>query len=141
MQRVLLANDGIGAAHPDDASPSLTPGSVPVRLTKYHRVAREFRDRANLHEVSRKALPRVPRIVLWCESGVWVAGRQPYEVATKAIKALETERSAHPDPAIRRPGRRVRRATLLAGTAIVFRSAAATSLKRDSSNPDETVRG
>lgn len=36
---------------------------VPARLTKYHRVAREFRDRTSLHEVSRKALPRVLRIV------------------------------------------------------------------------------
>lgn len=36
---------------------------VPARLSKYHPVAREFRDRTNLHEVSRKALPRVLRIV------------------------------------------------------------------------------
>jgi hypothetical protein len=39
--------------------------AVPVsaRLSKYHPVAREFRDRTSLHEVSRKALPRVLRIV------------------------------------------------------------------------------
>jgi hypothetical protein len=36
---------------------------VPARLSKYHLVAREFRDRTSLHEVSRKALPRVLRIV------------------------------------------------------------------------------
>ena len=36
---------------------------VPARLSKYHPVAREFRDRTSLHEVSRKALPRVLRIV------------------------------------------------------------------------------
>ena len=36
---------------------------VPARLSKYHPVAREFRDRTNLHEVSRKALPRVLRNV------------------------------------------------------------------------------
>jgi hypothetical protein len=34
-----------------------------MRLTKYHPVAREFRDRTNLHEISRKALPRALRIV------------------------------------------------------------------------------
>jgi hypothetical protein len=36
---------------------------VPGRLSKYHPVAQEFRNRTNLHEVSRKALPRVLRIV------------------------------------------------------------------------------
>jgi hypothetical protein len=36
---------------------------VPARLSKDHPVAREFRDRTSLHEVSRKALPRVLRIV------------------------------------------------------------------------------
>src|SRR5207245_4749717 len=36
---------------------------VPARLSKYHPVAQEFRNRTSLHEVSRKALPRVLRIV------------------------------------------------------------------------------
>jgi hypothetical protein len=36
---------------------------VPARLSKYHPVAEEFRNRTKLHEVSRKALPRVLRIV------------------------------------------------------------------------------
>lgn len=36
---------------------------VPSRLRKYHCVAREYRDRTSLHEVSRKTLPRALRIV------------------------------------------------------------------------------
>ena len=36
---------------------------VPARLSKYHPVAVEFRNRTALHEVSRQALPRVLRIV------------------------------------------------------------------------------
>jgi hypothetical protein len=36
---------------------------VPARLSKFHPVAQEFRNRTSLHEVSRKALPRVVRIV------------------------------------------------------------------------------
>jgi hypothetical protein len=36
---------------------------VPARLRKYHPVAQEFRNRPDLHEVSRKALPRALRIV------------------------------------------------------------------------------
>ena len=36
---------------------------VPARLSKVHPVAQEFRNSASLHEVSRKALPRVLRIV------------------------------------------------------------------------------
>jgi hypothetical protein len=36
---------------------------VPARLSKYHPVAQEFRNRTSLHEVSRKALPRALRIV------------------------------------------------------------------------------
>ena len=47
----------------EEPSVGLSPIAVPARLTKYHRVAREFRDRTNLHEVSRKALPRALRIV------------------------------------------------------------------------------
>lgn len=36
---------------------------VPARLTKYHRVARQFRDRTDLQQISRKALPRALRII------------------------------------------------------------------------------
>jgi hypothetical protein len=36
---------------------------VPARLRNYHAVAKDFRNRTSLHEVSRKALPRVLRIV------------------------------------------------------------------------------
>src|SRR2546430_14063465 len=34
---------------------------VPARPRKHHRVAQEFRNRTSLHEISRKALPRVLR--------------------------------------------------------------------------------
>jgi hypothetical protein len=51
---------------------------VPARLTNYHRVAREFRDRTNLQEVSRKALPRVLRIV---HALATEAERRGYQVA------------------------------------------------------------
>lgn len=57
----------VGGANLDTASrqpaAALKPVAVPARLRKYHRVACEFRDRTNLHEVSRKALPRLLRIV------------------------------------------------------------------------------
>jgi hypothetical protein len=56
-------NDGMAVADRDDASQGLAPVPVPARLSKYHRLAREFRDRTNLHEVSRKTLPRVLRII------------------------------------------------------------------------------
>lgn len=36
---------------------------VPARLTKYHRVARQFRDRTSIQQISRKALPRALRII------------------------------------------------------------------------------
>ena len=39
------------------------PVLVPARVSRYHRVARDFRDRTYLHEISRKALPRAARIV------------------------------------------------------------------------------
>jgi hypothetical protein len=59
-----LLTDGTPAAiGEEEASVALAPVPVPVRLTKYHPVAREFRDRTNLHEISRKALPRALRIV------------------------------------------------------------------------------
>src|SRR3954453_16206157 len=31
---------------------------VPTRVARYHRVARQMRDRTSLHQISRKALPR-----------------------------------------------------------------------------------
>jgi hypothetical protein len=58
-----LATDGTVTADGQEELPGLLPVPVPARLSKYHRVAREFRDRTKLHEVSRKALPRVLRIV------------------------------------------------------------------------------
>ncbi|HVW46838.1 MAG TPA: hypothetical protein VHA76_07290, partial [Solirubrobacterales bacterium] len=36
---------------------------VPARLTKYHRVARQFRDHTDLQQISRKALSRALRII------------------------------------------------------------------------------
>jgi hypothetical protein len=56
---------------------------VPTRLTRYHRVAQEFRDRTNLHEVSRKALPRVLRIV---HALTKEAERRGYEVACIRVR-------------------------------------------------------
>jgi 5-methylcytosine-specific restriction endonuclease McrA len=35
---------------------------------------------------------------LWCESGVWVAGRQPYDVAMNAVEALEIRALSAPRP-------------------------------------------
>jgi hypothetical protein len=58
-----LIADESGTAERSEDSTGLLTVPVPPRLGKYHRVAREFRDRASLHEVSRKALPRVLRIV------------------------------------------------------------------------------
>jgi hypothetical protein len=58
-----LVTDGRVTVDGQEDSPALLPVPVPARLSKYNRVTREFRDRANLHEVSRKALPRVLRIV------------------------------------------------------------------------------
>jgi hypothetical protein len=59
----LVTDPSIAAVGDEEHSLALTRVPVPIRLTKYHRVAREFRDRTNLHEISRKALPRVLRIV------------------------------------------------------------------------------
>ncbi len=60
-----LVADEAAAKLRGDGEPllALTPVPVPARVTKYHRVAREFRDRTNLHEMSRKALPRALRIM------------------------------------------------------------------------------
>jgi hypothetical protein len=53
-----------GATAPNGAvSVQLSPVPVPARLSKSHRVAREFRDRTSLHEISRKSLPRAVRLV------------------------------------------------------------------------------
>jgi hypothetical protein len=59
----LVTDPRIAAVGDEEPSPALTPVPVPIRLAKYHPVAREFRDRTNLHEISRKALPRALRIV------------------------------------------------------------------------------
>jgi hypothetical protein len=59
----LVTDDVTAEARDEEAPLELSPVPVPMRLTKYHRVAREFRDRTNLHEISRKALPRALRIV------------------------------------------------------------------------------
>jgi|SRR5579872_3284198 len=59
----LVTEPGIAADGDEEPSLALTPFPVPMRLTKYHRVAREFRDRTTLHEISRKVLPRALRIV------------------------------------------------------------------------------
>jgi hypothetical protein len=60
-----LMTDGVAARDggADEPASELTPVRVPARLSKYHPVAHEFRDRTTLHEVSRKALSRVLRIV------------------------------------------------------------------------------
>ncbi|HZR93052.1 MAG TPA: hypothetical protein VFA44_11685 [Gaiellaceae bacterium] len=77
-----LVTDGRFAADGQEDPPGLLPVPVPARLSKYHRVAREFRDRTNLHEVSRKALPRVLRIV----HALAVEGeRRGYEVSCVRI--------------------------------------------------------
>jgi hypothetical protein len=73
-----LATHGMVAPDHDERSPGLTPVPVPTRLSKYHRVAREFRNRTALHEVSRRALPRVLRIV---HALALEAERRGYEVA------------------------------------------------------------
>lgn len=65
------------------SAPELQPVQVPARLSKYHPVAREFRDRISLHEVSRKALPRVLRIV---HALATEAERRGYEVACVRIR-------------------------------------------------------
>lgn len=73
-----LATDGGGTAHGPDDPPGLLPVPVPARLSKYHRAAREFRERTSLHEISRKALPRVLRIV---HALAVEADRREHEVA------------------------------------------------------------
>jgi hypothetical protein len=63
---VSWTKEGFGIALVDgDTGNELGADAVPVpsRLGKYHRVAQELRNRASLHEVSRKALPRVLRVV------------------------------------------------------------------------------
>lgn len=50
-------------ADSDENSDRWSSISVPVHVGRYHAVAREFRNRVMLHEVSRKALPRVLRIL------------------------------------------------------------------------------
>jgi hypothetical protein len=61
-----------------DSSATSAPISVPSRLRNHHPVAREFRNRTSLHEVSRDALPRVLRIV---HALAHEAEKRGYEVA------------------------------------------------------------
>ena len=63
---------------------------VPTRLSKYHPVAQEFRDHTNLHEVSRKALPRVLRIV---HALAKEAERRGYAVACVRVREDSYRRS------------------------------------------------
>jgi hypothetical protein len=91
-----LVGDRSVAADADDSRPGLLPVPVPVRLSKYHAVARKFRDLPNLHEVSRKALPRVLRIV---HALATEADRRGYEVACADIRVDSYGQS------VRRPAR------------------------------------
>lgn len=59
----LVTDHPVAVAGDEEPSRALEAVPVPLRLTKYHRVAREFGERASLHEISRKALPRALRIV------------------------------------------------------------------------------
>jgi hypothetical protein len=79
-----LVTDATVAANVDEErSLALAPVPVPMRLTKYHRVAREFRDRTNLHEISRKALPRALRIV---HALAVAAERRGYAIACVRVR-------------------------------------------------------
>jgi hypothetical protein len=79
-----LVTDGFAAREGDTEEPSeLTPVRVPARLSKYHPVACEFRDRTNLQEVSRKALPRALRIV---HALAIEAERRGYEVGCVRVR-------------------------------------------------------
>jgi hypothetical protein len=58
----LVQDESMATAHEEDGG-ALAPIPVPARLRKYHPVASEFARRTDLHEVSRKTLPRVLRIL------------------------------------------------------------------------------
>ena len=77
-----LLSDGTGEVEGGEQNPVLVAVPVPARLSKYHRVAREFRDRTSLHEVSRKALPRALRIV---HALALEAERRGYDIACMRI--------------------------------------------------------
>ncbi len=77
-----LRSDGAITTDDPEDQPGLLPVPVPARLTKYHRVAQDFRDRTSLHEVSRKALPRVLRTV---HALAVEAERRGYEAACVPI--------------------------------------------------------
>src|SRR5262249_51390747 len=74
----LVTDRGVEVDGGETTAPALAPVAVPARLSKYHRVAREFRDRTSVHEVSRKALPRTLRIV---QALAVEAERRGYDVA------------------------------------------------------------
>ncbi|HEY8722235.1 MAG TPA: hypothetical protein VIL92_00075 [Gaiellaceae bacterium] len=78
-----LVADPYLQADRDDALAELSPVPVLARLSKYHRLAREFRDRTSSHEISRKALPRALRIV---HALATEAERRGYEVACVHVR-------------------------------------------------------
>ena len=78
-----LVGNGSGGIEGNEQAIELAAVPVPARLTKYHRVAREFRDRTNLQEVSRKALPRVLRIV---QALAVEAERRGYQIACVSVR-------------------------------------------------------
>lgn len=67
----------------DDALAEFSAVLVPARLSKYHPVAREFRDRTGLHEISRKTLPRALRVV---HALATEAERRGYEIACVHVR-------------------------------------------------------
>jgi hypothetical protein len=56
----------------------LVPVPLPEKVSRYHRVVREFRDRADRHEVSRAAMPRALRIL---QAVIVEAERRCYDVS------------------------------------------------------------
>jgi hypothetical protein len=79
----LAGNDRSPTADGGEWPGGLAPIVVPSRLSKYHRMAREFRECTTLHEVSRKLLPRVLRIVHALASE---AERRGYEVTCVRVR-------------------------------------------------------
>jgi hypothetical protein len=78
-----LVTDTYLNAAGDSMTVELAPIPVPARLSKHHRLAREFRDRTSLHEISRKALPRALRIV---HALATEAERRGYDVACVHVR-------------------------------------------------------
>lgn len=68
--------------------------TVPTRLTKYHPVARRFRERLALHEVSRDALPRVSRIIHALANAAEERGHQVDCVESREDRYSRSDRSS-----------------------------------------------